>query len=102
MKVVVTQHAIDRYIERIAPVDRASAEAMIASAEGGIAAAVRFGASIVRAARAKLILQVHEVPDRGDVEAHVVTVYPLNWIEHQDLTNFERAQRLAEHRAAWQ
>lgn len=48
MTVSVTHHAIDRYIERIAPVGRDEAARAILAAETAIHAATAFGAHVVR------------------------------------------------------
>lgn len=88
---IVTEHAIDRYIERIEPIGRSEAHASIAAAENAIELAASLGAHIVKTAKAKLILQ----------GTRVVSVIPKSWIDHSDLTMAQRAQRFAEHRAAW-
>ena len=85
----VTEHAIDRYIERVAPVDRATAYAIIAAAERGVETAARFGASVVRTASAKLVLD----------GTTVVTVHSRRHISNGDLNMEERQRRYAEHRA---
>lgn len=95
--ITVTAHAVDRYIERIAAVDRATAYAIIASAERAIEAAASFGAKAVKTATAKLIIQTHELPGGGQ-DARVVTVIPRRQIDHSDLTLAEREQRFVEHR----
>lgn len=48
MTVHVTHHAIDRYIERVRPVDRISAREAMLAAQRGIEAAAAFGAHVVR------------------------------------------------------
>jgi N-acetylmuramic acid 6-phosphate (MurNAc-6-P) etherase len=50
MGVHVTQHAIDRYIERVAPVAREEAYAAMACADAAIERARSFGANVVRIA----------------------------------------------------
>lgn len=98
--IVVTAHAIDRYIERIARVDRATAHAAIAAAERAVEAAAAFGAHVVKTAEAKLILQVHEVALAGGGmarEARIVTVIPRWQIDHSDLNLTQRGRRYAEH-----
>lgn len=102
---VITSHALDRYIERIARVDRAAAYAAIAASECAIEAAGAFGAHAVKTGEAKLILQFHDVRVIGGGmhrEVHVVTVIPRRQIDHGDLSNRERAQRFADHRARCQ
>lgn len=88
---IVTENAIDRYIELIEPVSRGDARNHIASAERGVEAAARFGAHIVKTAKAKLVLQGNRV----------VTVLPHNWIDHIGLTNADRARVYAENAAAF-
>ncbi|HVM38316.1 MAG TPA: hypothetical protein VM265_08020 [Sphingomicrobium sp.] len=85
----ITEHAIERYIERVAHVDRATAYAAIASAERGVEAAARFGATVVRTATAKLVLD----------GTTVVTVHSRRHIDNGDLNMEERRCRYAEHRA---
>ena len=68
MTVHVTHHAVDRYIERIAPVGRDQAVAIIRSAERAIEQAAAFGAHVVRLGNgAKLVL-------RGVDRIRVITV----------------------------
>jgi hypothetical protein len=68
MSVHVTAHAIDRYIERIAPVERGEAYAVMISAEAAILRAAAFGGHVVRiASGAKLIIT-------GRSQIRVVTV----------------------------
>jgi hypothetical protein len=68
MSVHVTAHAIDRYIERIAPVAREEAYAAMISAEAAISRAAAFGAHVVRiSGGAKLIIT-------GSRQVRVVTV----------------------------
>lgn len=95
--ITVTAHAVDRYIERIAAVDRATAYACIAASERAIEAAAAFGAKAVKTATAKLILQVHDLPGGGQ-DARVVTVIPRRQIDHSDLNLVQREERFAEHR----
>lgn len=79
MSVHVTHHAIDRYIERIAPVDRVAARAMIMSAERAIEFAAAFGAHTVRIGNgAKLAIT-------GRDHIGVVTVLPRDWFNSADL-----------------
>jgi hypothetical protein len=94
--ITVTAHAVERYIERIAPVDPATAYAIIASAERAIETAASFGAHTVKTASAKLIIQVHALPG-GLRDARVVTVIPRRQIDHSDLTLAEREERFHRH-----
>lgn len=84
----VTEHAIDRFIERIRFCDREVARATIAAAERAVEVAASFGASTVKTAQAKLVLQ----------GTTVVTVMPRNWIENWDLDMVQRLERKQEHR----
>lgn len=87
----VSEHAVDRYIERIEMVDRETARRTIAAAERGIDAAVDFGSHLVRTPKAKLVLDVE--PDGTPV---VVTVFPRQWVENPHLGNADcAAWRLA-------
>lgn len=84
MSVHVTEHAIDRYIERIAPVDRECARSTIASAERTIELAAAFGAHTVRMGNgAKLVL-------RGVHRIRIVSVLPRNWISRADMPRRRR------------
>jgi hypothetical protein len=68
MTVRVTHHAIDRYIERVAPTDRISARDAMLAAERGIETAARIGCRLVRLPNgARLVI-------RGVREVRVVTV----------------------------
>jgi hypothetical protein len=68
MSVHVTHHAIERYQQRVAPVEPAEAYAAIVAAERGIEAAAAFGGHIVKLANgARLIV-------RGRNRVHVVSV----------------------------
>ena len=63
--IVATCHAIDRYIERVEPVDRAQAEARLTS--GRIEAAAKFGAHYVRLGTGhRIVIQ----------DGYVITVLP--------------------------
>jgi len=84
----VTEHAIDRYIERIQYCSRDAARATIAQAERAVEHAAAFGASTVKTAQAKLIL----------AGTTVVTVIPRNWIENWDLDLADRLERKRQHR----
>lgn len=72
MSVHVTHHAIDRYIERVARVDRISAREAMLGAARGIFAAAAIGARIVRLPNgARLVV-------RGVTDIRVVTVLGRN------------------------
>ncbi|RST30133.1 hypothetical protein HMF7854_04310 [Sphingomonas ginkgonis] len=74
MTVVVTHHAIDRYLERVAPVSRLEAQAAMEAAARGIEASAAIGAYVVRlASGARLIC-------RGRERIRVVTVIPAGEI----------------------
>lgn len=78
MSVHVTEHAIDRYIERVAPVDRDRARSVMQSAEPVIELAVRFGGHVVHlGSGGKLIL-------RGSDRISVVTVIGNRAIAERD------------------
>jgi hypothetical protein len=78
MPVHVTEHAVDRYIERVAAVGRQQARTTIQSAERAIAAAVAIGAHTVRLGNgAKLVL-------RGSAPVRVVTVLERGQISAAD------------------
>lgn len=78
MSVHVTQHALDRYVERVAPVGFDAARALIEAASPAIETAAAFGGHIVRLGNgAKLIL-------RGRGRVRVVTVLAPGAIDHGD------------------
>lgn len=91
MSVIVTEHAIDRYIERVEHVERDMAREKILSAQRGIDAAARFGATTVKTPHTKLVLQ----------GTTVVTVFPRNWVMNPHLSNAEARQLKQAHRQAW-
>jgi hypothetical protein len=75
----VTEHAIDRYCERFAPVGRAAARRRIASAERAIETAAAFGAHTVRIGNgAKLVI-------RGTAPVRVITVLERRQINPDDV-----------------
>jgi hypothetical protein len=79
MSVHVTEHAIDRYIERIAPVGRDAARAAIAAAAPAILIASAFGAHTVRLGNgARLAIT-------GRHNIRIVTVLPRDWFNRADL-----------------
>lgn len=79
MTVHVTEHAIDRYCERIANVPREQARAAMLASERAILFAAAFGAHTVRiGCGAKLVL-------RGLHQVRVVTVLPRDWINRADM-----------------
>lgn len=79
MSVHITAHAIDRYIERVAPVERAEAHSRIAAAGRAIEFAAAFGGHTVRlGSGAKLVI-------RGVGRVRVVTVLPRGWINRADV-----------------
>ena len=100
--ITVTAHAIDRYIERVEPVDRETAYAIIAGAERTIEAAARFGATVVRLPnRAKLLLDVARVRLPGGqvaYHARVVTVLSRGRIANSDVSIAELPRLRAWHR----
>lgn len=58
MTVHITNHAVDRYIERVAPVSRAEAARVMLAAERVITCGAAFGARVVRlASGARLIFR---------------------------------------------
>lgn len=78
MSVHVTEHAIDRYIERIAPIGRDQARAVMQSAEGIIQAAANIGVHTVRLGNgAKLVL-------RGTDRVRIITVLTRTQISTAD------------------
>jgi hypothetical protein len=78
MTVHVTEHAVDRYIERVSPIGRAEARAAMQGAERSIERAVAFGSHLVRlGSGARLVL-------RGRESIRVVTVLGRAQIEQGD------------------
>lgn len=78
MSVHVTDHAVARYRERIAPVTAADARRVLQAAERACELAAGFGAHTVRLGNgAKLVL-------RGVGKIRIVTVLPRNWINSMD------------------
>jgi hypothetical protein len=74
----VTEHAVDRYIERVSPIGRAEARAAMQDAERLIERAVAFGGHLVRlGSGARLVL-------RGRDSIRVVTVLGRATVEHSD------------------
>lgn len=79
MSIHVTQHAVDRYIERVAPVTRDAAEAAIAAAERTIELAARFRAHTVRLGNgARLVIT-------GVKQIRVVTVLGPRMMNRADM-----------------
>jgi hypothetical protein len=75
MTVHITNHAIDRFIERVAPVSRAEAARIMLAAERAIETAAAFGGRIVRLpSGARLIC-------RGKPQIRVVTVLERGHLE---------------------
>ncbi len=75
MTVRITHHAVDRYVERVAPVSRAEAARAMHAADRAIETAAAFGARIVRlSSGARLIC-------RGRDPVRVVTVLERGCIE---------------------
>lgn len=88
MSVHVTQHAVDRYIERIAPVDRDEARRILERADAqAIEKAAAFGAHTVRlGSGVKLVIT-------GVRDIRVVSVLPRHCINWSDLPPAEREHR---------
>lgn len=87
MSVHVTQHAIDRYVERIAPVDREVARRTIAAAAPAIETAAAFGAHTVRLGNgAKLVIRGPSAGlGTGSSRIAVTTVLARNVINWDDV-----------------
>lgn len=84
MSVHVTEHAIDRYLERVAPVGREQARSIIQSAEPAFEFATRFGAHVVHLrCGGKAVLR------RRD-RIHVVTVIGNRQIDREIFQALER------------
>jgi len=78
MSVHITDHAVARYRERIAPVSEQDARRVMEAAERAIEVATAFGAHTVRLGNgAKLVL-------RGVGRIRVVTVLRRDWINRMD------------------
>lgn len=81
---IITENAIAAYISNVEPCTRDQAIAAIASAERGVAAAAKFGAHVVKTAKAKLLLD-------GET---VVTCGNRHWIDNLKHSMAEREERL--------
>lgn len=87
MTVHVTEHAIDRYCERVANVPRRTARQLMMAAERSIECAAAFGAHTVRLGNgAKLVIT-------GLADIRIVTVLQRGHINWADLPPDERRRR---------
>lgn len=91
MTVHVTKHAIDRYCERMAPVPRDEARAVMLGCTRAIEFAAAFGAHTLRIGNgAKLVLRCGRTSVgldgavSTDRRVRVVTVLPRGWINRAD------------------